>query len=79
MYKENGDFIPNTKADKRAEERRKKKHEPTGGGFSAQAKRAEINKRYEGVPKALKPKVRVRVMGEEDQEDKQKKDKKKKL
>jgi len=78
MFKENGDFISKTKSDKRAEKRRKDQSEPTGGGFSAQAKRAEVNKQYEGTPKVLKPKVRVYLPGEKEKFEQEEKKKHKK-
>ncbi|MBI2645389.1 hypothetical protein HYW94_04430 [Candidatus Uhrbacteria bacterium] len=82
MMKENGDSIPKTKGDERAKRRRKDQFEPTGGGFSAQAKRAEVNRQYEGVPEVLRPKVRVHLPGEKEKylerEEQKKQDKKKK-
>ncbi|GEM_PF-1322420 len=83
MFKENGNLSPKIKGDERAEKRRKEKFDPTGGGFSAQAKRAEVNRGYEGVPKVLKPKVRVHLPGEkekylEEQEKRKKQQKNKK-
>ncbi len=57
------DFMSNnhkkTKAEKREEKRQKAKSAPTGGSFGGQAKRARVSRGYAGVPKALKPKVRI--------------------
>jgi hypothetical protein len=55
------DVNPDTKAQKRAEKRRKEKEGPIGGGWTAQAQRAQVNKGYAGLPKALKPKVNIRM------------------
>jgi hypothetical protein len=48
-----------TKAEKRESKREKAKFSPTGGSFGAQAKRARVSRGYAGLPKALKPKVRI--------------------
>ena len=47
-----------TRAERREENVEKKRYGPKGGGFAAQAKRAQVNRGYEGLPKALKPRIR---------------------
>ncbi len=55
------DFFPETKGDKRAKKREKEQVGPTGGSWAAQAKRAQVNKNYEGMPPSLLPEIRVSV------------------
>ncbi|MBI4239483.1 hypothetical protein HY620_00650 [Candidatus Uhrbacteria bacterium] len=43
----------------RAEKKRKEKFAPKGGGFAAQAKRTQVNKSYQGIPKKLKAKPKI--------------------
>lgn len=54
-------FDKETKAQKRAQKREKKKYGPTGGSWAGQAKRAQVNKNYEGIPPLLLPEIRIRV------------------
>ncbi len=55
------DVIPETKAEKRAKKLAKEKMGPTGGSWAAQAKRAQVNKNYEGMPPSLLPQIRITV------------------
>lgn len=54
-------FHRETKAEKRASKREKEKYGPSGGSWAAQAKRAQVNKNYEGMPPSLLPEIRIRV------------------
>ena len=47
-----------TRAQRREEKLKKEKYGPKGGGFAAQAKRAQVNRGYEGLPKVLKPRIK---------------------
>lgn len=52
---------PRIKGQRREERQRKEKDAPTGGGFAAMAHRAVVNKGYQGLPRALKPKITIRL------------------
>ena len=54
-------FEPETKGEKRAKKRAKEQVGPTGGSWAAQAKRAQVNKNYEGTPLSLLPEIRITV------------------
>ena len=47
-----------TRAERREENVEKERYGPKGGGFAVQAKRAQVNRGYEGLPKALKSRIR---------------------
>lgn len=49
------------KAEKREEKQTKKRYGPKGGGFAAQDKRMKVSKRYEGLPRALKRQIIVKL------------------
>ncbi|MEK7648583.1 MAG: hypothetical protein AAB400_01560 [Patescibacteria group bacterium] len=55
------EFNPDTKGEKREKMRKKEQQGPTGGSWAAQAKRAQVNKNYEGMPPSLLPEIRIRV------------------
>ena len=55
------DFNSETKGEKRTQKREKEKYGPSGGSWAAQAKRAQVNKNYEGMPPSLLPEIRIRV------------------
>lgn len=50
-----------TKSEKRTAKREKERYGPTGGSWAGQAKRAQVNKNYEGVPPSMLPEVHVRI------------------
>ncbi len=54
-------FEPETKGEKRAKKRTKEQTGPTGGSWAAQAKRAQVNKNYEGMSPSLLPEIRITV------------------
>lgn len=59
--KNHDQFNKEIKAEKRAQKREKEKYGPTGGSWAGQAKRALVNKNYEGMPPSLLPEICVSV------------------
>lgn len=49
------------KALRREQKRRKIRYGATGGSFGAQAKRARVSRGYEGLPRALRPRIKLKL------------------
>ena len=48
------------KGERREVKREKERFAPTGGSLGAQQKRSQMNREYQGLPKALKPKINIK-------------------
>lgn len=55
------DDIKEAKSEKRATKREKERYGRAGGSWAGQAKRARVNRNYEGLPPSLMQEVKVRI------------------
>lgn len=55
------DDILKTKGERRTKKQKKRQTSPTGGSWAGQAKRAQVNKNYQGLPPSLLPEIRITV------------------
>lgn len=59
--KKSDDFLLQIKNERRATKREKERYGRAGGSWAGQAKRARVNRNYEGLPPSLMQEVKVRI------------------